>query len=127
MSGFVENFVDLRLPKEGKIRTTQSELHYYSNIAKDYIIVPIGFETDLGSIPSWLQWLFPKDGLAVLAYILHDYLYKIGFKSNRDLCDDILKEAMGVLKVKGWRKYCVRAGLKLGGWIAWNKHRENDK
>jgi len=127
MSHFKENFVDLRLPQRGKIRTTLSELHYYSDFLKEEIIVSIGFETDLGSIPSWLQWLFPKDGKAVLAYILHDYLYKKGFKNDRGLCDTLLKEAMGVLDVKSWRKYGVRSGLKVGGWYAWNQHRKKDK
>jgi len=126
MSYFKENYVDLRLPQTGKIRTTLSELNYYSSLVDEMITVSIGFKTDLGSIPSFLQWLFPKDGKAVLAYILHDYLYKIEYKKNRDLCDDILKEAMKVLETTSWRRYGVRAGLKVGGWHSWNKHRKLD-
>lgn len=126
-SFFKEDHVDLRLPKEGKIRTTLSELIYYSAELNQTIIVSKGLETDLGSIPFWLQWIFPKDGLAVLAYILHDYLYKIGFKGDRNVCDDLIVEAMEALGVKRWRRVAVRHGLKVGGWYSWNKHRKKDK
>ena len=125
MAHFEHDFVDLRLPREGKIRVTLSQLTFKSDIVDNFITVPIGTKTDLGSIPTWLQWLFPKDGLAVLAYVLHDYLYKTGLY-DRDTCDAILKEAMGVLGVSSWRKNAVRGGLKVGGWYAWNQHREND-
>lgn len=38
-------------------------------------VVPEYFETDLGSIPPWLRWLFsPSDPRYVRAYVLHDYL-----------------------------------------------------
>jgi len=127
MAHFNEDHIDLRLPQRGKIRTTLSELHYHSEILKGIITVPIGFKTDLGSIPAFLQWLFPKDGKAVLGYVLHDYLYKFNFKEDRSLCDDLLKEAMKVLEVKSWRIHGVRIGLKVGGWVAWNRHRENDE
>jgi len=126
MAHFNEDHIDLRLPQRGKIRTTLSELQYHSDIVDSDIIVPIGFKTDLGSIPTWLQWLFPKDGKAVLGYVLHDYMYKIGFDNNRAICDDILKESMKVLGVKSWRIHGVRIGLKIGGSFAWNRHREND-
>lgn len=47
------------------------------------ITIPRGFVTDWASIPSWIQWLQPKEsethGLH-LAALLHDYMYtyKIG-------------------------------------------------
>ena len=123
---FKQDSIDLRLPKRGKIRTTLTELTFYSDIVKDTITVPIGTETDLGSIPSILQWLFPKDGKAVLGYVLHDYLYKVGLYS-RSKSDDILQEAMKTLDVSWWRLRGVRGGLAVGGWVAWNAHRKNDK
>ena len=125
MAHFKQGFIDLRLPKSGKVRTTQSELTFFSDIVEDYITVPVGTETDLGSIPVLLQWLFPKDGKAVLGYVLHDYLYKVGIYS-RSKSDDILQEAMKTLDVSWWRLRGVRGGLAVGGWVAWNKHRKND-
>ena len=124
-SEFKEDFIDLRLPQRGVVRITLSELNYHSDVVEANIIVPIGFETDLGSIPNFLHWLFPKDGRAVLAYILHDYLYKTGMFS-KSLSDEILEEAMEVLEAKWWRRKGVSIGLKLGGWIAYNKHRRGN-
>jgi hypothetical protein len=38
-----------------------------------------------------------------------------------------LEEAMEYLKVGWFTRKSVRAGLKVGGWAAWNKHRKRDK
>lgn len=126
MAEFKENYIVLQVPKTGDIRTTLSELTYYSDIAKEWIVVPVGLKTDLGSIPQILQNIFPKDGLAVFAYILHDYLYKIG-KYARSICDRILEEAMKFLGLGWLTRKAVREGLRVGGWKAWNEHRKNDK
>ena len=125
MKGFVEDYIDLRVPREGDIRTTISEIEYFSELVAGSIIVPIGLKTDLGSIPKVLQGIFPKDGKATLAYILHDYLYKVG-KYDRHMCDAILEEAMETLNVDYLTRKAVRSGLYLGGWVAWNEHRKND-
>ena len=122
MAEFLENGVLLWLPKEGEIRTTESELNFYSDVVGEWIKVPTGLKTDLGSIPAALQWLFPTDGKAVLGYVLHDYLYKTGLYTRNE-CDDILEEAMKLLDVSYWKRRSVRAGLKVGGWVAWNNHR----
>jgi len=126
MKGFVEDFIDVRIPKEGVIRTTLSELNYYSDIVDAWICVPVGLKTDLGSIPKPLQIIYPKDGLAVLAYVLHDYLYKIG-KYSRSISDDILEEAMITLGVGVFTSKPVRLGLMIGGGGAWDVHRSNEE
>lgn len=123
-SYFKQDKLYLALPKKGIMRQLDGELTYYSEILDEEIVVPVGFLTDLGSIPPFLQWIFPKDGLAVFAYVLHDYLYYLNFRDDRNLCDDLLKEAMNSLGVCDWKISCVRVGLKTGGWYAWNKHRE---
>jgi hypothetical protein len=124
--GFEENNISLSVPITGDIRVTKSELTYYTNIKKCLILVPVEFSTDLGSIPQFLQGIFPKDGKAMYAYILHDYLYATGL-FTRSECDAILEEAMKSLGVGWWTRKSVRAGLKLGGWVAWNKHRKGNK
>lgn len=124
--GFKEQTISLTVPITGDIRTTQSELTYYTDIKKCLILVPIGFDTDLGSIPLSLQNIFPKDGKAMFGYILHDYLYRMGLYT-RSVSDDMLEEAMQSLGVAWWRRKSVRLGLRLGGWVAWNKHRKGLK
>ena len=124
MSEFTDNQISLSVPIEGEIRTTLSSITFVSK--EGTIIVPIGLETDLGSIPRILRGIFPNDGKAMFAYILHDFLYRDGLFS-RSICDDILEEAMEYLKVGWFTRKSVRAGLKVGGWAAWNKHRKRDK
>lgn len=124
--GFKEKYINLTVPITGDIRITLSELTYYSNLKKCLILVPKNFPTDLGSIPVLLQNIFPKDGKAMFGYILHDYLYKTGI-FTRNECDAVLEEAMQSLGVVKWRRKSVRVGLKVGGWVAWNKHRKGNK
>ncbi len=122
-TGFKEEEVLLSVPVTGDIRTTKSELTYYSELIGALILVPVDVKTDLGSIPKVFQLVFPKDGLATFAYILHDYLYQIGIYTRKQ-CDAILEEAMQTLGVTLWRRKSVKAGLKVGGWRAWNNYRK---
>jgi len=124
-SKFKNTELVVSIPLTGDIRTLASELVYYSELLGTTVVVPIGFPTDLGSIPKVLQGIFPKDGKATYGYVVHDYLYKYGMVS-RDLSDDVLEEAMEVLGVSAWRRKCVRFGLKVGGWKAWNEHRAKE-
>jgi len=124
--GFDEETIDLTVPITGDIRTTKSELTFYSSVTNSSILVPIGIKTDLGSIPQFLQSIFPKDGKAMFGYILHDYLYKTGM-CDRTTSDDILAEAMESLGVSKWRVKSVRLGLRLGGWKAYNKYKKERK
>jgi len=125
-SHFRQQEILLTLPITGKIRTLKSELHYYSEILKAWVIVEVDFTTDFGSIPSLFQGLIPKDGKGTFPYIIHDKLYKDG-KYSRKICDDVLKEALKVTGVIWWRRVSIRGALRVGGWVAYNKHRKNDK
>ena len=126
MAAFVDNYIVLKVPQPGLIRTTMSTLHYGSDLVDALIVVPEGLQTDLGSIPRVLQGIFPKDGKAIFAYILHDYLYTAGMYP-RDTTDDILEEAMEALGVDWITRVLVRSGLRIGGWVSWDKHRKNDR
>jgi len=125
--GFKEDYLVTSVGKDGLVRTTLSVLTYYSEVVRpQLILVPIGTVTDFGSIPKFLQSIFSKDGLALYAYVLHDYLYRTGM-FTRSECDMILEEAMKSLGVAWWRRKAVRGGLRIGGWVAWNKHRNKKK
>ena len=125
MSKFLQTHIILSVPQSGDIRTLMADMNYLSDLVNENIVVKSGLRTDLGSIPQLLQNIFPKDGKAMFAYILHDHLYKIGMY-ERDICDDILEEAMEVLGVNWFTRKSVRSGLKIGGWVAWNAHRKRD-
>jgi len=126
--GFKEDCLVTSVGKDGLVRTTLSFLTYYSEVVKpQLILVPILTKTDFGSIPKFLQNIFSKDGSALYAYVLHDYLYQTGMFTRAE-CDLILEEAMWSLGVSWWRRKSVKFGLRVGGWKAWNEHRaENNK
>jgi len=125
--GFREFEILLSVPRSGDIRTLQSELTYFTQVLQEQLLlVPKGIKTDLGSIPLFLQNIFPKDGEAMFAYILHDYLYQVGIFEKLE-SDEILEEAMASLGVAWWRRKAVKLGLRVGGWVAWNEHRAKDK
>ena len=120
---FKEEYITLEVPKSGDIRKTLSPLTYYSEMLDKTIKVPLYMLTDLGSIPQVLQGIFPKDGKAMFAYILHDCLYQSGILTRKQ-SDDVLEEAMNTLGVTWWRRKSVREGLRVGGFIAWNNYRK---
>lgn len=125
--GFLEERLIFSTDRKGSLFVTESVLTYYTEIVKPQLIsVPTDFVTDFGSIPRFIQPLIPKDGLALWAYILHDYLYRTGL-FTRSECDYILEEAMKSLGVNWLQRKAVLNGLKIGGWVAWNKHRKGLK
>jgi hypothetical protein len=44
------------------------------------IHIPKGFETDLRSVPPFLEWLISRNPETLLAYIVHDFLYITDYK-----------------------------------------------
>lgn len=71
------------------------------------IEVPVGFETDLGSVPRILWPLFPPhDPQIAAAYVLHDHLLRIEDFASL-LADAVLYEAMTVLGVSRWKRLAI--------------------
>ena len=126
MSYFKQSHIVLSVPQSGDIRTLLMDMEYYSSMLNEVIVVKNGLNTDLGSIPRLLQGIFPKDGKAMFAYILHDFLYQEGLYT-RNMSDDILEEAMEILDVGYATRKSVRFGLWTGGGFAWREHRKKDK
>lgn len=85
--------------------------------------VPKGFETDFSSIPLWSQpiLLGPKSRYRV-AGAVHDLAYLVGVP--RRLADRIWRHVArsgeGVGPVRGFLGWL---GLRLGGWVAWRRHK----
>lgn len=90
----------------------------------DKIEVPIGFMTDLGSVPQVLWNLIPPIGKPLRGYVLHDWLYAKQDRS-RAKCDGVLLEAMGVAGVSFPKRWTIYIGVRAGGWIAWKEHIKN--
>lgn len=88
---------------------------FHSQLYGATIKVPVGFQTDMASVPRTFQIALQKDGGIIEAALVHDYLYSISAKplgfSRRD-ADRIFLEAMTVAGMgpikRGWAYNAVR-------------------
>jgi len=117
MSNFTTRLILEYLP-EANLWKTQSELVYFVGCEdSDWkIVVPIGFVTDLASIPWPISSLLPKSGRYNSASVLHDFICREGVY-DRKMCDYIMLEAMEVLKVSWIKRHAIYRGLRMFGWI----------
>jgi len=88
--------------------------------------VPAGFKTDGCSIPIGLRWRFKHGGAKFAPACMHDFLYKTGVVS-KERADEIFFELMMANGVNRHDALIMYTGVKYGGFMAWNKHRRNDK
>lgn len=89
-------------------------LEYESDIAKRTITVPVGFVTDLASVPRLPVVYLACGDRASEAAIVHDYLYSTGLLPRR-VADDVLLEAALATGVPRWRALAMWAGVRIGG------------
>lgn len=94
--------------------------------SSDKIVIPSGFITDGGSVPRALWSIVNPWGRASKAYVLHDWMYK-NQERSRLVSDATLLEAMEVLGVNLIQRWLVYRGVRIGGWVAWNKHKKQNK
>lgn len=83
------------------------------------IHIPSGFVTDLGSIPQPFNGLIQRNDESMLAFIVHDYLGKMGTIDgfSRKKSDYVLyniARRCGQRKAKAWATW---AGTRIGGWF----------
>ncbi len=100
-------------------------------------VIPKGFKCDGASIPKFLHPFLSPTGLLLMAGCVHDHAYQTAtlLKANK-------KDTMGIitqktadqifldinLQINGF--YLINKlaywSLRIGGFLAWNKHRKND-
>lgn len=121
--------LDVQYLKDGRWLLTR-ELRYTH---RDFglIVVPEGTITDLDSVPRLPLAFWLVKGAAVLAPVIHDWLYqegRIGLEDiTREDADRIFLEIMEEEGVWWWRRRLIWAGVRAGGWLAWNKHRKAEE
>lgn len=104
---------------------------YESSLLRARITVPVGFKTDMASIPKLLWNVLPPIGKYDAAAVIHDYLYQrpkwttLNAKYlTRAQSDGVLREAMQILGVGAFTRWVIYAGVRLGGWVPWNNYRK---
>lgn len=75
------------------------------------IYVPIGFETDFGSIPKFGSWLVHPKGSGARAYVIHDWLCFSGF--DRKKSDMIMRAALIHLHVRSWEAWIAYIAVRI--------------
>ncbi len=91
---------------------------------KETIEVPVGFETDLASIPDMFRGVpgFSTTGASRRPAVLHDWLYYSGVRPRME-ADALFYRA---LLAEGVREPIARIfyrAVRLGGGSAWDAHR----
>ena len=100
----------------------QAPLVYQSDFLNRTIMVPAGFKTDFASVPRVPLVYLAYGDRAHREAVVHDFLYDYG-KYPRSWCDHVFYEAMGSRGKPLFVRAGMWAGVRLGGWVAWNEHR----
>ena len=108
------------------------DFHYSLN--GENFIIPKGFKFDGASVPKFLAQFLSPVGLLLIGGLVHDYGYKYetllrknkttnGIRSQKWM-DKTFRDIN--IEVNGFYflNYLAYWALRLGGWVAWNKHRK---
>ena len=104
------------------------------SINKQNFVIPKGFKFDGASVPKFLAQFLSPVGVLLIGGLIHDYVYKyetlllkngktIGIRSQQWM-DKTFRDIN--IEVNGFYflNYLAYWALRLGGWVAWNKHRK---
>jgi len=108
----------------------------YKLRGQEYVI-PKGFTFDGASVPKFLASFLSPVGVLLIGGLIHDYAYKYAALKPADKKDPLLildqKHADKIfrdinIEVNGFHflNYLAYYGLRVGGFLAWNKHRKNN-
>ena len=110
-------------------------------IAKDFeyelngtkYIIPSGFKFDGASIPKFLHTFLSPVGVLLLGGLVHDYAYKYAALQpkkgallllDQKKADEIFRDINIEINRFYFMNYLAYWSLRLGGFMAWNKHRK---
>ena len=104
------------------------------SINKQNFVIPKGFKFDGASVPKFLAQFLSPVGVLLIGGLIHDYGYKyetlllkngktIGIRSQQWM-DKTFRDIN--IEVNGFYllNYLAYWALRLGGFVAWNKHRK---
>lgn len=118
--------VDFKPFVDGRNWIVREQLTYRIGISQDSLIVPVGFVTDLASIPPALQSFIQQNGPYLLPAVVHDYLY---WKQTctRDQSDQILLLAMIEHAVPEAQRFAIYQAVHFAGMFAWDENARTRK
>ncbi len=86
--------------------------------------VPLGFRTDLASIPRALRSLIPQVGRHIQPAIVHDILYRHPWARkglSRAQADKMFLDGMETVGVGWLRRWAMYGAVRSAGWASWTK------
>lgn len=103
----------------------------------EFIRVGAGFITDFASIPRALKLLWPSPGGPWdKPAVIHDCLYRERKVYNgktgtyrlvdKAEADSIFNEGMKVTNTRATARWCIYRGVRLGGFVSWNRYRREE-
>ena len=136
----------IKIPTKGKGFWTAIMLWFFGTrhweITKDFhyslngekFIIPKGFKFDGASVPKFLAQFLSPVGLLLIGGLIHDYGYKYETLLRKDKTTNGIRSQQWMdktfrdinIEVNGFYflNYLAYWALRLGGWVAWNKHRK---
>jgi hypothetical protein len=113
--------VDFKPFVDGRNWIVRERLTYRIGISQDSLTVPVGFVTDLASIPPALESFIQQNGPSLLPAVVHDYLY---WKQTctRDQSDQILLLAMIEHAVPEAQRFAIYQAVHFAGMFAWDEN-----
>ena len=94
----------------------------YTSKTGRVITVPVGATSDGASTPREIWSFIPPFGTYWMAAFLHDYLYR-STDLPKDVCDDLLREAMEDLCVDWVEVKAIYDGVAVGGQSSFDEDR----
>lgn len=115
--------LDVSILPDGKRRLNNALIY---EIDGEIYTVPRGFATDYSSHPALTRFIVRFDRVDY-AGTCHDWLYQTG-EVSRAKADRIWRliaqhGSHGANWAQAWASWI---GLRLGGWLVWNRYRKND-
>lgn len=94
-------------------------LMYYSEIAGEVIVVPVGFQTDFASVPRVpiIWWLY--GGIMQRPAVVHDWIYHTA-RYPRRKGDSIFRESIEVDGGNAFLQHTMYTAVRACGWGAYN-------
>ena len=102
------------------------EYHVGSFPSKEIIVVPAGFITDFASVPRMFWPIISPIDTHANAAVIHDWMYQT-YYAPKARCEWIFDEALGVLDVPEWKRFCMVKSVIIFGWPTWIRYRLQDR
>lgn len=115
--------VDFRPFSDGEHWIVKEPLIYIIGSSQDSVTVPVGFVTDMASIPPILRSLIQQNGPYLLPAVVHDYLYWTQ-TCTRGQADSIFRLAMIENEVAPADREAIFAAVRAAGRFAWDANTE---